>query len=70
MLFPCYSRVQRRFPVEVVELALGGSPADLGGATVRGWEVDHASGAPPLAVSVALGGSVFAYSGDTQWTPC
>jgi len=69
VLFPGSSQVQRRFPVEVVELALDGTPAQLGGATVRGWEVEHASGAPALAVNIALGDSVFAYSGDTQWTP-
>jgi ribonuclease BN (tRNA processing enzyme) len=69
VLFPGSSRVKRRFPLEVVELARDGAPVDFGAATVRGWEVEHACGAPPLAVTVALGGSVFAYSGDTQWTP-
>lgn len=68
VLFPGSSRVQRRFPVEMVELAVDGTPADIGAATVRGWQVEHASGVPPLAVNIALGGSVFAYSGDTQWT--
>jgi ribonuclease BN (tRNA processing enzyme) len=69
VLFPGSSRVERRFPLEVVELALDGTPVDLHAATVRGWEVKHACGAPPLAVNIPLGGSVFAYSGDTQWTP-
>jgi ribonuclease BN (tRNA processing enzyme) len=68
-LFPGSSRVQRRFPVEVTELHPGGPPASLGAATVRGWEVEHACGAPPLALRVELGGGSFAYSGDTQWTP-
>jgi ribonuclease BN (tRNA processing enzyme) len=36
---------------------------------VRGWEVEHPCGAPPLALRVELGGVSFAYSGDTQWTP-
>lgn len=36
---------------------------------MRGWEVEHACGAPPLALRVELGGTSFAYSGDTQWTP-
>jgi ribonuclease BN (tRNA processing enzyme) len=69
VLFPGSSRVQRRFPVEVVELAPDGTAAELGAAKVRGWEVEHACGAPPLAVRVEVGGSIFAYSGDTQWTP-
>ena len=68
-LFPGSSRAQRRFPVQVTELAADGTPAKLGPATVRGWQVEHACGAPPLALRVDLGGASFAYSGDTQWTP-
>jgi ribonuclease BN (tRNA processing enzyme) len=54
--------------VEVTELRPGVTPARLGRAVVRGWEVVHACGAPPLALRVELGGRAFAYSGDTQWT--
>lgn len=68
-LFPGSSRVNRRFGVDVVELTPDGTPTEIGAATVRGWEVQHASGAPPLAVSVQSEGSTVAYSGDTQWTP-
>jgi ribonuclease BN (tRNA processing enzyme) len=68
-LFPGSSRAHRRFGVEVTELATDGTPAELGAASVRGWEVEHACGAPPLALRVAMGGVSFAYSGDTQWTP-
>ena len=53
----------------VTELALDGTPATLSAAIVRGWQVEHACGAPPLALRVELGGVSFAYSGDTQWTP-
>lgn len=67
-LFPGSSQVRRRFPVVVTELHPDGQPAVLGAATVRGWEVDHACGAPPLALRVDLDGVSFAYSGDTQWT--
>jgi ribonuclease BN (tRNA processing enzyme) len=69
VLFPGSSRAHRRFPVQVTELATDGTPAELGAATVRGWEVDHACGAPPLALQAEFGGVRFAYSGDTQWTP-
>jgi ribonuclease BN (tRNA processing enzyme) len=69
VLFPGSSQVRRRFEVEVRELALDGSPQPAGAATVRGWEVEHARGAPPLAVRVDLGGVSVGYSGDTQWTP-
>jgi ribonuclease BN (tRNA processing enzyme) len=68
-LFPGSSRARRRFPVEVTELATDGTAAELGAASVRGWEVEHACGAPPLALRVGMGGLSFAYSGDTQWTP-
>jgi ribonuclease BN (tRNA processing enzyme) len=68
-LFPGSSQVQRRFPVEVTELATDGTPAALAGAVVRGWQVEHACGAPPLALRVELAGVSFGYSGDTQWTP-
>ena len=65
-LFPGSSRAQRRFAVEVTELRTDGKAAGLSAAAVRGWEVEHACGAPPLALRVELGGTSFAYSGDTQ----
>jgi ribonuclease BN (tRNA processing enzyme) len=68
-LFPGSSQVRRRFPVEVTELATDGTPATVAGAAVRGWQVEHACGAPPLALRVELGGASFGYSGDTEWTP-
>jgi ribonuclease BN (tRNA processing enzyme) len=68
-LFPGSSQVRRRFPVQVTELPTDGRPAGLGAATVSGWQVEHACGAPPLALRIELGGASFAYSGDTQWTP-
>jgi ribonuclease BN (tRNA processing enzyme) len=68
-LFPGSSLTRRRFRVDVTELAADGSATQLGAAAVRGWEVEHACGAPPLALRVELGGATFAYSGDTQWTP-
>jgi ribonuclease BN (tRNA processing enzyme) len=69
VLFPGSSQVRRRFEVEVTELRPDGTPASLGVAVVRGWEVVHACGAPPLALRVEVGGRSFGYSGDTQWTP-
>jgi ribonuclease BN (tRNA processing enzyme) len=67
--FPGSSHARRRFAVEVTELVPDGTPAALGAATVRGWQVEHPSGAPPLALRIDLGGASFGYSGDTQWTP-
>ncbi|HXP18765.1 MAG TPA: MBL fold metallo-hydrolase [Streptosporangiaceae bacterium] len=68
-LFPGSSRARRRFAVHVTELATDGTPAQIGAATIRGWEVEHPSGAPPLALRIDLAGTTFAYSGDTAWTP-
>lgn len=67
-LFPGSSQAHRRFAVAITELPPDGTPAALGAATVRGWQVEHPCGAPPLALRVDLGGASFAYSGDTQWT--
>lgn len=68
-LFPGSSAVQRRFDVQITEVVPDGSPAPLDVATVRGWQVEHPSGAPALAIRVELHDASFGYSGDTQWTP-
>ena len=68
-MFPGSSRVARRFAVEVTELVPGGDSVNLGAMTVRGWQVVHECGAPPLALRVEDGRSSFVYSGDTEWTP-
>lgn len=69
VLYPGSSTARRRFALDVVELTPDGTPASRDGLVVRGWEVDHASGAPPLAVRLDGGGRSFGYSGDTAWTP-
>jgi ribonuclease BN (tRNA processing enzyme) len=68
-LYPGSTGVRRRFEVTVSELDGVGGERGAGAFAVRGWEVDHASGAPALAVRVAAGGASFGYSGDTAWTP-
>jgi ribonuclease BN (tRNA processing enzyme) len=68
-LYPGSTRVRRRFETNVVELDGAGGAYRDGPLTVRSWEVDHASGAPALAVRVDAGGHSFGYSGDTAWTP-
>lgn len=69
VLDPGSSSVRRRFDLVVTELVPDGTPAAGDGVAVRGYEVDHASGAPPLAVTVRLGGATVGYSGDTAWVP-
>lgn len=66
--FPGSSSVRRRFDIEVTELAPG-SGCDIDGITVRAWEMDHPSGAPPLGLRVTAAGRTIAYTGDTAWTP-
>lgn len=66
-LFPGSSTASRRFTVEVTELPPGAT-ATVAGVRVSGWQVDHPSGAPPLALRLGLGGRVIGYTGDTAWT--
>ena len=65
--FPGSSGVARRFAVEVTELVPGSVQA-VNGITVRTWEADHPSGAPPLILRLGVGGTTIAYTGDTAWT--
>lgn len=67
VLFPGSSRAARPFRLDLVELEPG-RPRAFGPFTVTGQEVDHASGAPPLALRIEAGGRSLAYSGDTAWT--
>lgn len=67
--YPGSTQVQRKFDVDVVEIDPGGAAADAGPVRVRGWQVDHPSGAPALAVRCDTVGRSFGYSGDTAWTP-
>jgi ribonuclease BN (tRNA processing enzyme) len=65
--FPGSHGARRRFGVDVTELAPGATAA-VNGVEVASWEVDHPSGAPPLALRLRLGGAAIAYTGDTAWT--
>lgn len=67
VLYPGSTAVQRRFDLRFLELEAG-RPAAIGSATVTGYEVLHASGAPAYALRLELGGKVIAYSGDTEWS--
>lgn len=66
-MFPGSSTAPRRFDVHSVEL-VPGSTTTMAGVTVSAWEVDHPSGAPPLALRLAVAGKTIAYTGDTAWT--
>jgi ribonuclease BN (tRNA processing enzyme) len=67
VFFPGSTRVERRFAVDFVELA-DRRPADVAGARVTAFTVEHASGAPAYALRVEYGARIVTYSGDTEWT--
>jgi ribonuclease BN (tRNA processing enzyme) len=67
VFYPGSSTVRRKFDVEVVELRPGGT-VQIAGIGVSAWEVEHPSGAPPLALRLDVGGVTLAYTGDTAWT--
>jgi ribonuclease BN (tRNA processing enzyme) len=67
VFFPRSTGTKWRFPWTVVEITPGVA-SDVLGLTVVTAEVVHPSGAPSTAVRISDGRSVFAYSGDTEWT--
>jgi ribonuclease BN (tRNA processing enzyme) len=67
--FPGSSKVKRKFPIEIVELAPEARTDIAAGlATVTGYEVVHPSGTPSLALRVESSGKIISYTGDTEWT--
>lgn len=67
VLFPGSSRVERTFPVEIVELPAQ-TVTQVGPVRVWPEPVVHGSGAPTYALRVECDGRVIGYSGDTEWT--
>ena len=67
VFFPRAVGTNWRFPWEVVEVTPGVATEVLGLAMTSA-EVIHPSGAPSTAVRLSDGRTVFAYSGDTEWT--
>lgn len=66
--FPGSSKVERKFAIEVIELAPG-SAAAIGAEdiAVTAYEVVHPSGTPSLALRIVCDGKTLAYTGDTEW---
>jgi ribonuclease BN (tRNA processing enzyme) len=67
VFFPGSSRIERKFETRFLELG-DRVAVPIGPVSVTGFEVSHASGAPPFALRVAGEGKVVTYSGDTEWT--
>jgi ribonuclease BN (tRNA processing enzyme) len=67
VFFPKSTGSKWRFPWRVDEI-VPGAPTDVLGHPLLTTEVVHQSGAPSTALRLSDGSSVFAYSGDTEWT--
>lgn len=67
VLFPGSSQTVQRFDLQFIELPAE-APEQIGSLTVTAFPMDHASGAPALALRLLSDGVVVAYSGDTAWT--
>lgn len=66
-MFAGSSKVERRFAVEIRELALH-ERAEVAGLHVTPYGMKHPSGAPSYALRVEAEGKVVTYTGDTEWT--
>lgn len=66
-LYPRSSASNWGFDFLVAELPAG-VERKIAGVSVMPHEVEHFSGAPSLALRLAVDGKTVAYSGDTQWT--
>ena len=65
-LYPTIKDLPREFELVFRELPPG-KAADWNGLPISAFAVDHASGSPSLALSIADEGRVFSYSGDSAW---
>ena len=66
--FPGSSKVERKFPIELIEI-LPECPINVGSiaATATGYNVSHPSGTPSLALRIECDGKIITYTGDTEW---
>jgi ribonuclease BN (tRNA processing enzyme) len=67
VFFPGSTRIERKFETRFVELA-DRVAVEVGPVHVTGYQVSHASGAPPFALRITGEGKVVTYTGDTEWT--
>jgi ribonuclease BN (tRNA processing enzyme) len=65
-MFAGSTKVERKFAVEVRELALH-ERTELNGLAVTPYLMKHYSGAPSYALRIETDGKVLTYSGDTEW---
>jgi ribonuclease BN (tRNA processing enzyme) len=65
--FPGSPQTRQRFAIDFVPLATE-SEARVGETMVRAVPAVHTPGSDAICLSLAVGGRVVAYSGDTEWT--
>lgn len=65
--FPGSSRVERKFPIELIELTPEQETALAADLAVTAYPVAHPSGTPSLALRIACDGRIVSYTGDTEW---
>ena len=65
-MFAGSSEIERRYPLEIRELAVH-ERAEVDGLAVTPYLMKHYSGAPSYGLRIETGGKVLAYSGDTEW---
>jgi ribonuclease BN (tRNA processing enzyme) len=66
-LFPGSAVMAPRFPIEYVEMAVGRSHV-IGQLQVTPYPAKHTAETNPTSLRVAVGDTVIAYTGDTEWT--
>lgn len=67
IFFPGSSKIEQKFPLQFIELE-NKIATTIGPIAIQAFNVVHPSGSPSLAVRVACGDKVIAYSGDSEWT--
>jgi ribonuclease BN (tRNA processing enzyme) len=67
VFYPNSLDTERAFELNFIELEKDVS-RDIGGLTVKPYEMDHYSGSPSYAFRFEHEGKIFAFSGDTGWT--
>ncbi len=67
IFFPGSATSPKKFEFVINEITPG-ETVDCGNIELTGYQVEHPSGSPSLALRIVVDGKVFAYSGDTNWT--
>lgn len=67
VMFSGSSKIKLKFDLKIIELSLE-QPNTFEDVTINAYEVNHASGAPALALRMEHLNKIITYTGDTDWT--